>query len=93
MDPFLITRPHITEKAALLSESGKYVFVVQKHASSAEVKKALKQIYNVDAVKVNIVNIPAKRGRYGRIRTETKAGYKKAIVTLKKGQSMDIIPK
>ncbi len=92
MDEFLIKRPHITEKAAMLSESGQYVFIVQPHASSAEIKKALKKIYDVDAVKINIINVAAKQGRYGRIRTEKKPGFKKAMVTLKKGQSLDIIP-
>jgi large subunit ribosomal protein L23 len=89
---FLIKRPIITEKAAQAGILGKYTFMVDKDASSAEIKKILKRIYNVDAQRVNIINVKPRMGRYGRVPTVKKPGYKKAIVSLKSGQTLDILP-
>ena len=85
----IIKRPIITERAASLSVMGKYVFMVEPRATKNEVKKAIKAIYNVDAVAVNIVMKPDKSRRF-RTSKSMKSGYKKAIVTLKKGQKIDI---
>jgi large subunit ribosomal protein L23 len=68
---------------------GKYVFIVKRSATKKEIQKALREIYRVDAVKVNVVNLPAKPRRF-RGKKSTKAGVKKAIVTLKEGQKIDI---
>ena len=92
LDQFLIKKPIITEKAALLSRENKYVFEVKQEASSAEIKKLLKHIYNVDALRVNVINAPEKIGRYGRAYMKKRHAYKKAIVTLKAGQTLDILP-
>jgi len=92
LNQFLIKKPIITEKAAMLARYNKYVFEVRTGASSAEIKKLLKHIYNVDALRVNIVNVPEKIGRYGRAKKVKRPSFKKAIVTLKTGQTLDIIP-
>jgi large subunit ribosomal protein L23 len=86
---FLVQHPHITEKATDLNAAGKYVFVVERSASKNEVKKAVKEMYKVDAVSVNMIVHRGKPKRYRNIRRMT-AGMKKAVVTLKKGQTIDI---
>lgn len=92
LNSFLIKKPWVTEKAAMLSGLNQYVFLVTKDASSAEIKKMVKSLYKVDPLKVNIINMKPRYGRYGRIKTERRPAYKKAIVTIKKGQTIDIIP-
>ena len=65
----------------MLSLAGKYVFIVEKDAKIKQIKEALERIYSVHIVKTNIVNVPAEDG-----------AYKKAIVTLKSGEKIDILP-
>ena len=88
--PFLIKKPWVTEKSGDLSVRGQYVFMVDRDATKPEVKKAIKEIYKVDAVAVNMVNRPPKRKRFGRGLTGSQEAYRKAIVTLKEGQKIDI---
>ena len=88
---FLIKHPIISEKATQLSALGKYFFLVDKRATKPEIKKALKAIYKVDAAAVNIVNVKSKKRRLGRT-VGVKPGYKKAMVTLKEGQKLDVLP-
>jgi large subunit ribosomal protein L23 len=87
-----LKQPHITEKAAVLSEEGKYVFEVFEKANKVDIAKAVKNVYNVTVEKVRIINIPKKRKRVRKGFAMT-GGYKKAIVTVKKGQSIDIMPR
>ncbi len=88
-NPFLITHPHITEKSTDLNSVGKYVFIVQPSATKQEVKKAVKEFYKVDAVSVNMLNTRGKTRRYRGVAAE-RAGVKKAVVTLKTGQTIDL---
>ncbi len=89
MRKYILTKPHISEKATLLAEKDFYIFKVGKSANKREIKDEVKKKYKVDVLSVNIVNIPSKKKRVGR--TEgTKKGYKKAIVKVKKGQSIDL---
>jgi len=90
LDSFLIKKPIVSEKASDLASLGQYVFMVKTGAKSAEIKKIIKKVYGVDVARVNIINIKAKIGRYGRIKTVKRSSYKKAIITLKKGQSIDL---
>ena len=87
----LIKQVWITEKASNSSNFGKYVFVVDKSANKSEIKKAIESIYSVKVVGVNTVNSKSKSKRLGRSTGKT-SGYKKAIVALKEGQKIDIIP-
>ena len=84
-----IRNPIITEKATILSEQNKTVFKVHEKANKKIIKKNIEKIFKVSVVKVNIINqktkIKLKQGR-----KSYKTGYKKAIVTLKKGQSIDL---
>lgn len=91
MDKFLIKHPLITEKATDLSHQGKYIFLVDCKATSPEIKKALEAIYKINIVRVNVINNKPKQKRWGRS-VGAKPGFKKAIVTLKKGQTLDILP-
>jgi large subunit ribosomal protein L23 len=88
-DIFLIKKPWVTEKATDWNKLGKYVFIVKPSATKNEVKKAVKEIYRVDAVSVNVINHRAKGKRFRNVYSE-KSGYKKAIVTLKHGQKIDL---
>ncbi len=84
-------QPWVTEKAGALGALGKYIFVIDKKANKSEVKKAVERIYNVKVEDVNVANIKGKAKRLGRSLGKT-SGLKKAIVTLKKGQKIDIMP-
>ncbi|MBI2633799.1 MAG: 50S ribosomal protein L23 [Parcubacteria group bacterium] len=83
-----IERPHISEKGGDLRNLGQYVFVVSKKANKDLVKKAVESIFKVKVEKVRIINLPGKRKRLGK--TEGwRSGYKKAIVTLKRGEKIE----
>ena len=84
-----IRSPVITEKATILSEQNKTVFKVNKKANKKTIKKNIEKIFKVNVVKINIINKKAKRKiKQGRL--SKKTGYKKAVITLKKGQSIDL---
>ena len=86
----LVLGPRITEKGALLSEKGAYTFNVTEEATKNELKKAMKMLYGVDAVKIAITSIKEKlivrRGKKG-----VRAGGKKAVVYLKKGDKISFV--
>lgn len=85
----VLVSPHTAEKAITGQKLNQYVFKIARHANKISVAKEIKKVYNVKAIKVNIVNIPKKARRVGR--TEGfKAGYKKAIITLAKGQGIEL---
>ena len=83
---------HVTEKSARLAESNRFVFKVAPKANKIEIAKAIESIYKVKVTGVNIINIPAKNRRRGR-GIAVKPGYRKAIVAIKEGQSIEILPK
>ena len=84
-----IRNPIITEKATILSEQNKTVFKVHEKANKNTIKKNIEKLFKVNVVKVNIINKKSKlKIRQGR--KSYKTGYKKAIITLKKGQSIDL---
>ena len=84
-----IRNPIITEKATILSEQNKTVFKVHDKASKKTIKKSIEKLFKVNVVKVNVINRKAKlKMKQGK--KSYRSGYKKAIVTLKKGQSIDL---
>ena len=85
----LIISPNVTEKATSLSEFNKIVFKVNKRASKKSIKKSIEKIFKVNVVKINTINLKAK-SKMVRNKKSFVSGYKKAIVTLKKGQSIDL---
>ncbi len=89
---FLIKHPVISEKASMLGVLNKYVFAVEDGAAAPEIKKAIEGLYKVSVVQVNMINGKSKTKRFGSSFSE-KAGTRKAIVTLKEGQKIDVMPK
>ena len=85
----VLVRPIISEKAAVLESKGVYTFVVAVNTNKIEVKKAIKQVYGIMPKKVRIMNMEGKRKRFGR-RFGRRNDWKKAIITLPKGQSINI---
>ena len=83
-----IRHPIITEKATILSEQNKTVFKVHNKANKKSIKN-IEKIFKVNVVKVNIINQKSKQ-KIKQGKKSTKSGYKKAIITLKKGQSIDL---
>ncbi len=84
-----IINPIITEKATILSEQNKTVFKVHARANKKIIKKNIEKLFKVNVIKVNIINQKTKlKIRQGK--KSYKRGYKKAVVTLKKGQSIDL---
>jgi large subunit ribosomal protein L23 len=84
-----IRQPIITEKATILSEQNKTVFKVHSGANKNAIKKNIEKLFKVNVIKVNIINTKTKNKiKQGKL--SKKSGYKKAIITLKKGQSIDL---
>ena len=84
-----VISPNITEKSTSLSELNKVVFKVHKGASKNSIKKSIEKIFKVNVIKVNTINLKGKT-KLVRNKKAYKSGYKKAIVTLKKGQNIDL---
>ncbi len=84
-----IRHPIITEKATILSEQNKTVFKVHEKANKQTIKKNIEKLFKVNVIKVNIINQKSKT-KMKQGRKSIKTGYKKAIITLKKGQSIDL---
>ena len=85
-----VKQPHISEKASYLAEKDQYVFEVSPNYNKNEIKKSVEGIYGVNVLSVNIIRIPAKKRRLGRTEGFRKA-YKKAVVTIKNGQKIEIL--
>ena len=85
----VIISPTITEKATSLSEFNKIVFKVHHGANKKAIKKSIEKIFKVNVIKINTINLKGKT-KIVRGRKSKKCNYKKAIVTLKKGQSIDL---
>ena len=84
-----IISPNVTEKSTSLSEFNKVVFKVHKGSSKNSIKKSIEKIFKVNVIKINTINLKGKT-KLVRNKRAYKPGYKKAIVTLKKGQNIDL---
>ena len=84
-----ILSPLVTEKSTNLSEQNKIIFKVHSQANKKNLKKNIEKIFKVNVTKINIINkkmrIKITRGKKVRVK-----GYKKAVITLKKGQNIDL---
>lgn len=83
----LLRSPHVSEKAARLADSGTYVFRVALNAEKVSIKKAVEALYGVKVEKVRIIAVAGKPVRRGK-RVSFRQDIKKALVTLKKGQTI-----
>jgi len=86
----IIKRPYISEKAFTINAMGQYVFLVSDAANKTEIKKAIESAYKVKVSGVNITYAKPKPKRYKGYQS-TRSGFKKAVVTLQKGSTIDIM--
>ena len=84
-----IISPNVTEKSTALSEFNKVVFKVHKGANKNSIKKSIEKIFKVNVTKINTINLKGKI-KLVKGKKSYRPGYKKAVVTLKKGQSIDL---
>ena len=84
-----IISPVVTEKSTNLSDQNKIVFKVPNSSNKNTIKKSIEKIFKVNVTKINIIN-KQTRNKITRGRKVKVIGYKKAIITLKKGQSIDL---
>jgi len=83
---------HVTEKATILTESNQYIFRILPGSNKKEVKRVVEELYGVKVVSVRVITVKGRKRRLGKIKGWTK-GYKKAIVRIKKGQKIEILPR
>lgn len=86
-----IKYPVISDKATRLLEKNKYTFMVDKRANKFTIKKVIEYIFGVNVLNVNTLTVPRKKrtvGRFSGYRTQ----YKKAIITLKEGDTINLFP-
>ncbi|MBI2109097.1 MAG: 50S ribosomal protein L23 [Parcubacteria group bacterium] len=86
----IIIRPRITEKASAQSGGNSYTFEVSKSANKIQIKNAIQEVYGVEPIKVNVINAKPKAKMVRNIWGKT-ASYKKAIVFLKDGDSIEFV--
>lgn len=85
----VLRRPIVTEKTnAQVNADNQYTFEVDRRANKMQVKDAVETAFNVKVMEVNIIRIPAKKGRYGRLLVTKKPAFKKAVVTLAAGSTI-----
>ena len=84
-----ILSPMVTEKSTNLSEQNKVVFRVPRKANKVNLKKNIEKIFKVNVTKINIINKQSRK-KITRGKKVKVKGYKKAIITLKKGQNIDL---
>ncbi len=89
----IITAPRITEKAMSNALEQQYSFIVHPHATKTQIRHAVEELFKVNVVKVNTVNVGGKRKNFARrgVRTQGRTkNVKKAIVTLRPGQKIEL---
>jgi large subunit ribosomal protein L23 len=92
-EPFdIIRRVRLTEKSTVLTEkANKYVFEVNPAANKLEIKAAIESLFQKKVVSVNTANYAGKKKRERRADFGRRPHWKKAIVTLKEGEKLDIV--
>ncbi len=85
----VLRRPLITEKNSMLQAQGKYVFEASEEANKHQIKQAVEKAFKVKVTAVNIMTVPGKTRRVGRRQVLTPS-HKKAIVTLKPGDKIEL---
>ena len=86
----VIIKPHVTEKTTMLREKeNKYTFIVNKRANKITVENSIQKMFEVVPTQVNIINVKGKKKKV-RYKYGYTSSYKKAIITLKKGDKIGI---
>jgi len=88
----VLKTPHVTEKASDLVGKNQYVFKIGPQANKIEIKKAVESLYGADVISVKIIKARPKRRKLGKVKG-WRAGYKKAIVKIKGGQKIEVLPR
>ncbi|MBL8146081.1 MAG: 50S ribosomal protein L23 [Anaerolineae bacterium] len=86
----VIVRPIVTEESQIMAERGQYVFEVTLDANKRQIKEAIQAIFDKKVLKINTMIMPAKRGMRGRNEYWRSKQWKKAIVTLVAGETIDL---
>ena len=89
----VIVSPRITEKAMARSLESQYTFAVRPDATKTQIRQAVESIFKVNVVKVNTVNVRGKSRAFARGRVRTtgrRSDFKKAVVTLRSGQKIEL---
>lgn len=85
----IIKYPIITDKAIRLTETNKYSFIVDWYSNKSDIKTAIEELFNVKIIKINTCRLPRKKKRVGKY-IGWKSQYKKAIVTLNEGDTINL---
>ena len=85
----VLRRPVVTEKNTILQAQGKYAFEVAGEANKHQIKQAVENAFNVKVTAVNVMTVPGRTRRVGRRQVLTQS-WKKAIVTLKPGDKIEL---
>ncbi len=88
----IIKRPLVTEKTTLAKETNKYYFEVDRRANKIEIGQAVEKLFKVKVINVRTMNMTGKKKRVGRV-LGRKRDWKKAMVTLAPGSSIEIFQK
>jgi large subunit ribosomal protein L23 len=87
----VLQKPRVTEKSTDLTKMNQYTFQVFAQVTKPQVKQAIEEVYGVKVERVRRVSVPGKKRRRGR-QIGWRSGYTKAIVTLRKGDSIEVLP-
>ncbi len=85
----VLRRPLVTEKNTMLQAQGKYAFEIAREANKQQIKQAVEKAFKVKVFAVNVMTVPGKTRRVGRRQVLTQS-WKKAIVTLKPGDKIEL---
>lgn len=88
----VLQKPQVTEKATDLVKKNQYVFRVEKGVNKKDIKKTIEDVYGVEVLHVRVVKVPPKKRKLGRIEGWRKE-YKKAIIKVKEGQKIEVLPR
>lgn len=88
----ILIKPLITEAATFMAEANKYAFKVANTATKAQIKKSIEELFKVSVISVRTMNVIGKKKTRGRV-VGVRSGYKKAIITLKDGDSINVFEK
>ena len=86
----IILRPIVTEKSVALSSENKYTFAVDPKSNKCEIRSAIEEIFKVKVLKINTLTVKGKPRRWGRKYTGHRSNWKKAMVTLRDGDKIEI---
>jgi len=85
----IVKYPIITDKATRLLENNKYTFIVDPHSDKLDIKTSIEYLFSVKVIKINTCNLPKKKKRVGKY-IGWKPKYKKAIITLSEGDTINL---